>query len=232
MMGVIGTVIATLGTAYLQGRAERRQMNARAAEAETNAEIAMRNAQKQQDNAEQQAQNNAINEENKRRRLSQYGAKQRAAIGASGITATGSALMTLEDTQYAQAHELAMDAYSGRQKVDEMVSQSNDMYNQGLIYNQNARDYRKAGKRAFMTHMLTGALSLAGNLYGAGSAGAQKATQTARGFADTKFNAATGMMGFSNSTWQNQVLNTAAGGNASLGGVFNKYSFGMKYNWG
>lgn len=231
-MGVAGTIIATLGSAYLQGQAERRQANARAAEAETNAEIAMRNSQKQQENAEQQAQNNAINEENKRRRLSQYGAKQRAVIGASGITATGSALMTLADTQYAQAKELAMDAYNGRQKVDEMVSQSNDMYNQGLIYKQNARDYRKAGKRAFMTHMLMGTLSLAGNLYSAGSAGAQSAKQAAGGFGDTKFNAATGKMGFSNTTWQNNAWDTAAGGDASLGGVFNKYNFGTKYNWG
>ena len=80
-MGVGVMIGATLLGGYLQGRAARQQANAQAAQAQANADIAYNNAQKLQEQAEKQAQNNEINEENKRRRLLQlaferYNARQ------------------------------------------------------------------------------------------------------------------------------------------------------------
>ena len=75
-MGVGVMIGATLLGGYLQGRAARQQANAQAAQAQANADIAYNNAQKLQEQAEKQAQNNEINEENKRRRLLQLQGQQ------------------------------------------------------------------------------------------------------------------------------------------------------------
>lgn len=156
---------ATLLGGYLQGRAARQQANAQAAQAQANADIAYNNAQKLQEQAEKQAQNNEINEENKRRRLLQLQGQQRASIGAAGITASGSALAAMADSQFNQEQELAFERYNARQQVDNIFQQSTDNVNQGDIYTSNARAYRKAGKRAMMNSMLQAGLSVASNLY-------------------------------------------------------------------
>lgn len=173
-MGVGVMIGATLLGGYLQGRAAQQQANAQAAQAQANADIAYNNAQKLQEQAETQAQNNAINEENKRRKLLQLQGQQRANIGAAGITASGSALAAMADSQFNQEQELAIERYNGRQKVDNIFQQSTDSVNQGDIYSANARAYKKAGKRAMMNSMLQAGLSVAANLYTAKSIGALK----------------------------------------------------------
>lgn len=173
-MGVGVMIGATLLGGYLQGRAARQQANAQAAQAQANADIAYNNAQRLQEQAETQAQNNAINEENKRRRLLQQQGQQRANIGAAGITASGSALAAMADSQFNMEQDLAIERYNGRQKVDNIFQQSTDNVNQGDIYAANARAYRKAGKRAMMNSMLQAGLSVAANLYSAKSIGALK----------------------------------------------------------
>ena len=112
--------------------------------------------------------------------------QQRARIGASGLTASGSAAAALADTRYDIDMETAMGLYNGRQNVDKIFGQSTDYTNQAAQYqynadvqNANAQDYRDAGKRAFMSSMLGGAFSLAGNLYSSKSSAAQAAVQSA-----------------------------------------------------
>ena len=175
-MGVTATIISTLAGGWLMGRAEQRQYNAAAKQAEANAQIAYNNAEKLQAQGEEQSQNNAVNEENKRRRLAQLQGQQRAAIGAAGVALSGSALNAMSDSAYNQEMELAIERYNGRQKVDNYFQSSTDNVNQGDVYKQNAKDYRKAGKRAMMNSMLMSGLSLAGNLYNSKSSGAQAST--------------------------------------------------------
>lgn len=189
---------ATLLGGYLQGRAARQQANAQAAQAQANADIAYNNAQRLQEQAETQAQNNAINEENKRRRLLQQQGQQRANIGAAGITASGSALAAMADSQFNMEQDLAIERYNGRQKVDNIFQQSTDSVNQGDIYAANARAYRKAGKRAMMNNMLQAGLSVAANLYSAKSIGALKAG--ASGLKDYSIGGFTKMSGLPAST--------------------------------
>lgn len=175
-MGVGVMIGATLLGGYLQGRAARQQANAQAAQAQANADIAYNNAQKLQEQAEKQAQNNEINEENKRRRLLQLQGQQRANIGAAGITASGSALAAMADSQFNQEQELAFERYNARQQVDNIFQQSTDNLNQGDAYASSARAYRKAGKRAMINSMLQAGLSVASNLYSAKSMGALKSS--------------------------------------------------------
>lgn len=183
-MGVAAMVGATLLGGWLQGRAAQRQANAQAAQAQANADIAYRNAENLQKQAEQQAQNNALNEENKRRKILLQQGQQRANIGAAGITASGSALAVMADSQFNAEQDLAIARYNGRQKVDNIYQQSTDNVNQGDIYAANARAYRKAGKRAMMNSMLQSGLSVAANLYGAKALGTLKSSSASVGLKD------------------------------------------------
>ena len=164
-MGVAATIGATLLGGFISGRAQQQQYNAAAQQAEVNAQIANQNADKLQAQAEEQSKSNTINEENKRRRMNAMLSQQRANIGASGITASGSAANALADSAYNMETELAIERYNSRQGVENIFQQSTDLVNQRDIYNQNARNYRKAGKRALMNNMLMSGLSLAGSLY-------------------------------------------------------------------
>lgn len=173
-MGVAATIGATLLGGFISGRAQQQQYNAAAQQAEVNAQIANQNADKLQAQAEEQSKSNTINEENKRRRMNAMLSQQRANIGASGITASGSAANALADSAYNMETELAIERYNSRQGVGNIFQQSTDLVNQRDIYNQNARNYRKAGsKRALMNNMLMSGLSLAGILYSPKSAGKQ-----------------------------------------------------------
>lgn len=178
-MGVAAIIGATLLGGFITGRAQQQQYNAAAQQAEVNAQIADQNADKLQAQAEEQSKSNTINEENKRRRMNAMLSQQRANIGASGIAASGSAASALADSAYNMETELAIERYNSRQGVENIFQQSTDLVNQRDIYNQNARNYRKAGKRAFMNSMLMSGLSLAGNLYSPKSAGKQGASSSA-----------------------------------------------------
>lgn len=180
-MGVAATIGATLLGGFITGRAQQQQYNAAAQQAEVNAQIADQNADKLQAQAEEQSKSNTINEENKRRRMNAMLSQQRANIGASGIAASGSAASALADSAYNMETELAIERYNSRQGVENIFQQSTDLVNQRDIYNQNARNYRKAGKRALMNSMLMSGLSLAGNLYSPKSAGKQGASSYGKG---------------------------------------------------
>lgn len=177
-MGVAATIGATLLGGFISGRAKQQQYNAAAQQAEVNAQIANQNADKLQAQAEEQSKSNTINEENKRRRMNAMLSQQRANIGASGITASGSAANALADSAYNMETELAIERYNSRQGVENIFQQSTDLVNQRDIYNQNARNYRKAGKRALMNNMLMSGLFLAGSLYSPKSAGKQGASSS------------------------------------------------------
>ena len=187
-MGVAATVAATLLSGYMYGKAAQSQMNAAASQQETQAEIYQKNSEKVAQQAEQESQNNAINMENKRRRLNLMEGQQRAAIGASGIATSGSALGALMDTRQNIDSELGMDAYNGKQKVTGLFNQSTDYYNQSNINRVNADNYRAAGKRAFWNSMLGSAFSLAGNLY-SGKSSAVQQQQSASSLGDYTKNA-------------------------------------------
>lgn len=180
-MGLAAAIGATLLGGFITGRARQQQYNAAAQQAEVNAQIADQNADKLQAQAEEQSKSNTINEENKRRRMNAMLSQQRANIGASGITASGSAASALADSAYNMETELAIERYNSRQGVENIFQQSTDLVNQRDIYNQNARNYRKAGKRAFMNSMLMSGLSLAGNLYSPKSTGKQGAASYGKG---------------------------------------------------
>jgi hypothetical protein len=173
-MGVGVAIGATLLGGYMQGRAQRQAYEAQARQADQQAQIAYNNAAVLQEQGEQQAQNNAVNEENKRRRILQQRGKNIANVGASGVAMSGSALDFMADSQYNSEMELAIDRWNGRQQVDQYFQNSTDNLNQGDVYKRNASQYRKAGKRAMINSMLQSGLSLAGNLYSPKSVGAQK----------------------------------------------------------
>jgi len=194
-MGVVGTILGTLGTAFIAGKAQQAQYNAQAAQAEANAKLQQKNAEimaqnsaKAREQAERNAQNNALNAEMQRRQMLQREGQQRARIGASGITATGSAARALADTRFDIDMETAMNLYNGRQQTDKIFGQATDYTNQSAQYqyqadvsNANARDYREAGKRALWGSMLGGAFSLAGSLYSSNSAASQAAAVSSGG---------------------------------------------------
>lgn len=209
-MGVGVAIGATLLGGYLQGRAQKQAYEAQAKQAEQQAQIAYNNAAILQEQGEQQAQNNAINEENKRRRILQQRGKNIANVGASGVTMSGSALDFMADSAYNEEMELAIDRYNGRQQVDQYFQSSTDNLNQGDVYKRNASQYRKAGKRAMMNSMLMSGLSLAGNLYSPNSVGAQKEAASSGG-----------------STWGSANYNYN-GGNSSIR-HFNSGTRGFEY---
>jgi len=189
-MGVAGLIIGTLGTAYLQGRAAREQAEAQAAQAEANARLqareaenAARNADQANKKAEEMARVNAQNVENRRRQMLQREGEQRAKIAASNVTATGSALNALADTRWDIDQDTAMQLYNGQQDVYQMFGQATDYANQSNKYKynaaveqNNAANYRAAGKRAQMNAWLGGAFSLASSLSGIGGGGSNSGT--------------------------------------------------------
>lgn len=179
MCTLTASIITAVAGGLWQGYTANQQAKAQARQAEQNAQIADQNAQKLQEQAEQQAENNRINEENKHRQMVGKLARQRVNIAASGLTATGSALNALSDSQVEMEKEMAIDRYNSRQQVDNILQRSTDQVNQANQYKRAAEDYRKAGKWAWINAGLNTAFSLAGTLYGAKSAAVQNAGGTA-----------------------------------------------------
>ena len=62
-MGVAATIVGTLFSSWMQGRAQQAQAEAAARQSEQNAQIAQMNADKAQETAERQDENNKINAE-------------------------------------------------------------------------------------------------------------------------------------------------------------------------
>lgn len=174
-MGMVGTIISTLAMGYMQGKAQQDQYNAMARQADANAQISELNARKTEEAAREQDKVNKINEENEHRRNLLAMSRQRAAIGASGITATGSALNALQDSRQAIETDAGIQAYSNRQKVQGIFDQSTEQVNARDQYYKQARSYRKAGSAAMTNAMLGSVFSLAAGLYTPGSAAVKSA---------------------------------------------------------
>lgn len=175
-MGVVGMIVGTLGMAYMQGRAQQQQAEAQAAQAEANANIAKQNAQRLDEQAKEQDRINKVNEENRHRQNVLQQGEQRARIGASGITATGSAAALMGDTAYNIALDESVLSANNRNGVDSIFNQSTDQTNQELQLRKQASNYRAAGKQAFINSMVGGvfnALTLGAGNYSSSSAAVQ-----------------------------------------------------------
>lgn len=194
-MGLVGTIIGTLGTAFLSGRAQQQQYEAAAEQSRVNAQlqaqeaaIAQQNAQKANKQAEETARVNAQNVEDERRRQLLYINKQNANIGKSGLTRTGSAAALVEQSRDEIDYETAKNLSNGQQEVYKLFGMGTDYsnqankhrWNESVLY-KNARDYEAAGNRAFWSSMLGGAFSLAGNLYSSKSSAVMSGTDSASG---------------------------------------------------
>lgn len=151
-----------------KGYYEKQAYKEQARQADVNAQVADDNARKLNDQADEQARNNAMNEENKRRKLLQIKGQNIANVGASGVTMSGSALQAMGDSAYNAEMELAIDRYNGRQKVDNIFQNSTDSSNQANIYRANAAGFRKAGKAAMMNNILQAGVSSVSMYYGGG----------------------------------------------------------------
>lgn len=195
-MGLVGTIIGTLGTAFLAGRAAKQQYEVQARQAEANAQLqaaeaenAMLNAQKANKNAEETARVNAQNVEDDRRKKLLYINAQKANIGKSGLALTGSAASLVDQSREEIDYETEKNLVNGQQDVYKLFGVGTDYANQSQNYRwqeanlrKNASDYRAAGNRAFWNSMLGGAFSLAGNLYSSKSSAAiESGTNSASG---------------------------------------------------
>ena len=187
-MGVAGMIIGTLGAAFLQGQAAREQAEAQAAQYEAQAKMqqaeaenAAKNAERANKEAQEQARVATENTEMRRRQLLRKEGEQRAKIGASNITATGSALNAMADTRWdidydtmAQLYNNMQGAYSTFGKATDYSNESNKYDYYARQNRANAEGARAAGKRAEMNAWLGGAFGLASNLSsfsGGGSSG-------------------------------------------------------------
>jgi len=194
-MGLVGTIIGTLGTAFLSGRAQQQQYEAAAEQSRVNAQlqaqeaaIAQQNAQKANKQAEETARVNAQNVEDERRRQLLYINKQKANVGKSGLALTGSAASLVEQSRDEIDYETAKNLSNGQQEVYKLFGMGTDYsnqankhrWNESVLY-KNARDYEAAGNRAFWSSMLGGAFSLAGNLYSSKSSAVMSGTDSASG---------------------------------------------------
>lgn len=182
-MGVAATVGLAVASGLWEGYSAKQQANAQAAQANANAQMAFQNSQKVQEQAEQTAQNNAINEENQRRKMARQQAAAANMVGASGVTNSGSAAAVLADNEYAMAFDLATERYNGRQKVDSLYQNATDYFNQGNVYKDQAKEYKKAGKRAMLAAAIKTGATVATGLYSAHAAKAGSATSGSVGSA-------------------------------------------------
>lgn len=179
MCTIAASIITAVAGGIWQGYTANQQAKAQASQAEANARIAEQNAQKLDDQAMQAAENNRINEQNKRRQMANRMARQRVNVAAAGLSPTGSALNTLADSQVEMERELATDRYNSGQQVTNIFQRSTDQTNTANMYHQQAKDYRRAGRWAWINAGLSTAFSLAGTLYGAKSAAVQNASGAA-----------------------------------------------------
>ncbi len=194
-MGLVGTIIGTLGTAFLAGRAQQQQYEAAAEQARTNAnlqaqeaEIAAQNALKANKQGEEAARVNAQNVEDENRRKMLYINKQIANVGKSGLTNTGSAAALIGESRDEIDYEREKNFVNGRREADKWFGVGTDYLNQSnrnkwqeSVYRKNSSDYESAGNRSFWNSMLGGVFSLAGNLYSSKSSAAMSGTDSTSG---------------------------------------------------
>lgn len=169
-MGATAIAIGlTAATGIWKAKTEYDQNKAAARVAQQNAEIQYLNADKKETQAYEEAQNNALNQEVKRRQMAAKMAADVNSVGGSGMTMSGSNIRVLSDNQYNYMLDLATDAYNGRRKVDNLFEESTDFVNQGDQYKEQARQYKKAAKNSIIKNAIETGASIA--LMGVGGAG-------------------------------------------------------------
>lgn len=167
-MGVALPYVMIAGMLY-KGYNEQKQYKEQARVADQNAQIAYQNAERLNAQAETNEQNAAINEENKRRKLAAQNAQNITAAAKSGVAMTGSTADVMADNIVAQEQDIAMDRYNARQKTEAILQQGTDAVNQGDVYKQQAKQYRKAGRISMMNTLISTGLQAYGMSSGGGS---------------------------------------------------------------
>lgn len=167
-MGVAAAVGLTAAMGIWKAKTEYDQNKAAAAQAKANAEIAYLNADKKDEQAHEQAQNNALNLEVKRRQLMAKEKENENNVNASGLTLSGSNAQVLADNHYNMMFDMGLDAYNGRQKVNNIFEQSTDFVNQGDQYKEQARQYKKAARNSIIKNAIETGASI-GMMYAGGN---------------------------------------------------------------
>ena len=166
-MGIAAAVGLTAAMGIWKAKTEYDQNKAAAAQANANAEIAYLNAEKKDEQAHEQAQNNALNQEVKRRQLMARQSENENSVNASGLMLSGSNLQALSDSHYNMMFDMGLDAYNGRQKVNNIFEQSTEFVNQGDQYKEQAKQYKKAARNSIIKNAIETGASI-GMIYAGG----------------------------------------------------------------
>ena len=176
-MGVAAAVGLTLATGIWKAKTEYDQNKAAARQASENAEIAYLNAEKEDQRGHQIAQENAMNDQLRRRQAAAKNAADINSVGASGISLSGSNMSVLADNNYNRMLDISIESYNAGKNVDSAFESSTNFVNQGDQLKKQAEQYKKAAKNSIIKNAIETGASLA--LMGAGS-GAGKATKATK----------------------------------------------------
>ena len=153
----IPLMIAAIGiqaySSYQQGRTAAQQAKTEAAWHAYNAKQAEKEAEAERKATEQEAKQH-------KRQAEQFKARQRALIGASGVTHEGSPLLLLEDTAAELAFENAMIREQGYRRVSAYKSQSILDFSKAAAVSKSAKGYKRAGLWSAGGSLLGGAASV------------------------------------------------------------------------
>lgn len=150
---IAGTGIAGY-SAYQQGKSAKQQAKADAAWQAYNARVSEKEAEAERKASEQEA-------IQQKRHGEQLKARQRAMIGASGVTVAGSPLLVLEDTAAQLALENARIRESGLRRVSAYKSQSVLDFSKARTISKSAKGFSRAGTLAAGGSLLQGASGVA-----------------------------------------------------------------------
>ena len=176
MCTVTAAIIGAVAGGLWQGYSAQQQAKAQARAEEQQAVNADRNAQNMAQRAEENAQNVARETEQKRRQMLARAHSQTAAVGASGIQGTGSALNVLAQNYADVDYETATNLYNGRQQTEQYLNQQTNYNNEAGQHRNNASSYRAAGRNAMLggiVNAFTGAASIAASNFSSKSAAVQ-----------------------------------------------------------
>jgi len=177
-LAITGTAISAYGM-YQQGRMAEQQAKQEAAWHQYNALIAKREAE-----AERQAV--AFEAQQQKRKAKQLFARQRALIGAAGVTVEGSPLLVMEDTAAQLALENINIRMRGARRVSAYESRSILDISKASAARSVAGGYRRAGAWGAGASILTGAaqtgyMGYQTGMWGGGGGGSYAATRTTWG---------------------------------------------------
>lgn len=176
-MGATALAIGlTAATGIWKAKTEYDANKAQARQAQAQADLAYQNAQVKDTQAHEQAQNNAINQEVKRQQLRAKEKAMENQVGASGLMMSGSNMSALADSHYNMMFDLGIESYNGRKQVDSLFQESTNYVNQGDIYAQQAKQFKKAAKMSLIKNAIETGASIA--IAGAGGKGATKISKT------------------------------------------------------